>query len=105
MAAGGYLTRRTCPRDMTNAQVRRKLFLFLCLGTHLSTNYILRPHEWALRYAYTACDDFSDSENPYCSPLTNARVHCAIVTDLYVRPTTPLINFGKERKNRKDARA
>ena len=61
-------------------------FFFLCLGTHLSTNYILRPHEWVLRYAYTACDDFSDSENPYCSPLTNARVHCAIVTDQYVPP-------------------
>ncbi len=61
-------------------------FFFLCLGTHLSTNYILRPHKWVLRYSYTACDDFSDSENPYCSPLTNARVHCAIVTDLYVPP-------------------
>ena len=72
-------TRRT-PRCVRN------LFLFLCLRTHLSTNYILRPHKWALRYAYTACDDFSDSENPYCSPLTNARVHCAIVTDLYVPP-------------------
>ena len=36
-------------------------------------------------HAYAACADFSDSENAYCSPLTNALVHCAIVTDLEVQ--------------------